>query len=262
MGILQDKKTRVLIVIMVALVFVGLAVANEYYKNFNAQNDPRVVEARRLYENYNTLAQVNNFTALFDLLDSIETIYSNYPHYRNSYEVGVLYNNRSAAYLLMALFNDSIHMFTVDSNLLQISKDSLFSLSSVTGNKSKVIYENWLSVFDNKEEKELKKILKNDFLVGLDGYEKSDIKKFLNRRTEEIINAQIETKRRLSVSYTNLGIIHRHRDEYKDAIECYKRAIDLWDRNLTAENNLNILLGRPTKKRNFIQKMFPPDKKN
>ena len=261
MHLIQNKSTRALIMIMIALVFVGIGIASVYYKYYNAQNDPRVVEARKLYEQYNALAQANNFIALFELLDSIEHIYCQYPHYQNSYEVGVLYNNRSAAYLLMALYNDSMQLFTVNSSLLMLSRDSLFVLSEITGNRSKAIYEKWLQKYGSKQEKEIKLLLKDDFTVGLENFEKSDINKFMKRRVEEILNAQLETKRRLSVSYTNLGIIHRHRDEYKAAIESYKKAMELWDRNLTAENNLNVLLGRPTKKRNFIQKMFPPEKK-
>ena len=35
---------------------------------------------------------------------------------------------------------------------------------------------------------------------------------------------------------------------------------ELWDRNLTAKNNLNVLLGQPMEKRNVIQRMFPPDR--
>lgn len=262
MGFLQHKSTRALIVIMIALVFIGIGAASVYYKNYNAQNDPRVVEARKLYENYNALAQSNNFTALFALLDTIEDIYAQYPHYENSYEVGVLYNNRAAAYLLMGLYKDSIGLFTIDSSLQTLPKDSLLSLSEKAVNKSKSIYENWLQTYHSSDRKELKQLIKKDFKAGLEDYQKQELNKFMNRRVEEIESAQLENKRRLSVSYTNLGIIHRHRNEYKAAIACYKKAIDLWDRNLTAENNLNILLGRPTKKRNFIQKMFPPDKKN
>jgi hypothetical protein len=49
--------------------------------------------------------------------------------------------------------------------------------------------------------------------------------------------------------------------DYEKAINNYQKAIDLWDQNLTAENNLNILLGKPLKKRNLIQKLFPPKRK-
>ena len=69
-----------------------------------------------------------------------------------------------------------------------------------------------------------------------------------------------ETDRRLSVCYTNLGVIERTRGNYQEAIMNYEKALNLWDRNLEAENNLNRLLGRPIKKRNLLQKLFPPDR--
>jgi tetratricopeptide (TPR) repeat protein len=84
--------------------------------------------------------------------------------------------------------------------------------------------------------------------------------KYLRTRTEEILEALEENPRRLSVCYTNLGLIYRYRGEYIKAAEQYKKAIELWDRNLDAENNLNKLLNKPLRKRNFIQRMFPPSK--
>ena len=70
----------------------------------------------------------------------------------------------------------------------------------------------------------------------------------------------METDRRVSVCYTNLGIILRSRDDNEGAAEMYIKALELWEMNLEAENNLNRLLGRPLKKRNIIQKLFPPEK--
>ena len=69
-----------------------------------------------------------------------------------------------------------------------------------------------------------------------------------------------ETPRRLSVSYTNLGIMYRFREDYENAALSYKKAMDLWEDNLSAENNLNILLGRPLKKRSLLRKIFPEPK--
>ena len=83
---------------------------------------------------------------------------------------------------------------------------------------------------------------------------------FIKKRITEITEAQTETKRRLSVSYTNLGLVYRQQLKYEDAVLSYQKAIENWDRNLTAENNLNKLLGRPEKKRNLIQKLFPPER--
>ena len=127
-------------------------------------------------------------------------------------------------------------------------------------NNSITIYENWLMSYDGKSEHEIEKDLEKGFLVGLQDYDDEDQKKFLHRRTKEIIEAQVETKRRLSVSYTNLGLVYRHQLRYEEAALSYQKAIENWDRNLTAENNLNKLMGRPEKKRNLIQKLFPPER--
>ena len=72
--------------------------------------------------------------------------------------------------------------------------------------------------------------------------------------------ALLENNRRLSVCYTNLGLISRFQGNYEDAVKQYEKALALWDRNLDAENNLNKLLNRPIKKRNIIQTLFPPEK--
>ena len=98
------------------------------------------------------------------------------------------------------------------------------------------------------------------FLLGLENYTEKEKINFISKRVSEIVDAQNETPRRLSVAYTNLGIIKRHQEKYKDAIDCYTKAIELWDMNLAAENNLNTLLGRPLKKQNMLRKIFPPKK--
>ena len=114
--------------------------------------------------------------------------------------------------------------------------------------------------YGDKTETELFELIKKSFLIGLDNYSQGQKQKFLKNRVAELKNAQEETKRRLSVSYTNLGLVKRHQLKYDSAAFYYKKAIDLWDRNLTAENNLNILLNNPIKKRNIIQKLFPPER--
>ena len=93
MGLIKNKSTRALILIMCALVFFGVLISHFYYKNSNESVDPRVVDARKLYEKYNSYTQANDFNAIFTLMDSIEMIYSGIEHYNNSYETGVLYNN-------------------------------------------------------------------------------------------------------------------------------------------------------------------------
>jgi hypothetical protein len=36
------------------------------------------------------------------------------------------------------------------------------------------------------------------------------------------------------------------------------KAIKLWDQNLDAQNNLNLLLNEEKVERSFLQKLFPP----
>ncbi len=251
MGFFQNKKNRVLILIMSALVFSGITISYFYYKSINESTDPRIVNARTLYEKYNRYAQNNEFDSIFSLMDSIEFIYTSVDHYKNSYELGVLYNNRAASFLTMALYTDGIEIN---------DQDSLINLADIAANKSIEIYTLWLENFQDKNLIEIERTISDDFYNGLENYDIDQKNKFLKNRIKEIQESQTETKRRLSVSYTNLGIIERHNLQYDSAAICYKKAIDLWDRNLTAENNLNILLGRPIKKRSFIQKLFPPDR--
>lgn len=249
MSIFANTRTRALIIIMCALVLCGFIISRFYYKSVNASVDPRIIPARKLYENYNLFAQENKIDSIFWLMDTIESIYSEIEHYKNSFEVGVLYNNRAAACLSLSMNEDDV-----------IVRDSLLKIAHHAINKSITLYENWFSIYDRKTEEELEKILKNGFLVGLDAYKQEDQQRFLYKRIREIIEAQAETKRRLSVSFTNLGLVYRQQLKYEDAALSYQKAIENWDRNLTAENNLNKLMGRPEKKRNLIQKLFPPER--
>ncbi len=251
MGFFDNNKAKTLFIIMSVIAFSGIVISYFYYKNLNESTDPRILKARKLYENYNVYALNNDFDAIFSLMDSIERIYADYDHYKNSYEIGVLHNNRAASWLTMALYVE---------NIQQRQQDSLLNLAEISSNTSIENYQNWLEKFQGKNSNEIEKLIYENFLLGLEGYNDKQKNEFLLFRIKEIEEAQTETKRRLSVSYTNLGIIERHKLQYNLAARHYKKAIELWDRNLSAENNLNILLGRPLKKRSFIQKLFPPEK--
>lgn len=255
MSITINKNTRAFILGMIALSFVVITVSYFYYKNINSSKDPRVKTAREIYKSYNEYATQNDFEGIFNLLDSVEFIYKSVPHYKESFEIGVLYNNRSAAYLTMAIYNNRSEAYSL------FSKDSLLKSAQSSAHKSISIYESWLNEYENIDTEQIRNSIKDKFIVGLDNYSVKDTDRFLNARVKEIETAQYETKRRLSVAYTNLGIIYRHFEDYENAIKSYQKAIELWDQNLSAENNYNILLGKPLKKRNLIQKLFPPKRK-
>jgi tetratricopeptide (TPR) repeat protein len=251
-----NKNKRALILAMIALSFIVISFSYFYYKSINDSKDPRVKQARELYEKYNEYTSLNDFENIFALLDSVEYIYKGIDHYGESFEVGVLYNNRAAAYLTMAIYENIPEQFSL------ISKDSLLKLAQNSVSESISIYENWLKKYEDKNINQIEQLLQKNFLSGLKkGYSEKQKNKFIQSRIKEIETAQYETERRLSVAYTNLGIIHRHFEQYENAINNYQKAIELWDQNLTAENNLNILLGKPLKKRNLIQKLFPPKRK-
>ena len=258
MILFKDKKVRTLILIMGVLVAVGLMVSRSYYQSINDSYDPRVVPAKKLYSGYNTLAEANDFEGVFLLLDSIETIYNSYPHYKNSYEVGVLYNNRAAVLLTLGMYKDSILVRSKYFNSL--SSDTLFYMAQSAVDKSIAIYELWLKKYKQVDESGLEALLRKDFTIGLENYSAEEIAEFEKRRLTEIQDAQTENLRRLSVSNTNKGIIFRNREQYELAVEQYKKAIDLWDQNMTAQNNLNVLLGRPLETQGMIERLFPPEK--
>jgi tetratricopeptide (TPR) repeat protein len=251
MNVLKNRKSRALIIMMCALVLFSIIFSHLYYKNINASVDPRILEARLLYENYNIYTAENAFDSIFWLMDKIESIYINVDYYRDSYEIGVLYNNRAASWLMKAQLSDPVQPLHQDS-LIQSAESAII--------KSIDIYNTWLSEFSDKDEEVIDRMIRDEFLKGMEEYSPEQQEAFLMNRIDEIVDSQTETNRRLSVAYTNLGIIYRHNLQYDSAALSYKKAIDLWDRNLTAENNLNMLLGRPLKKRSFLQKLFPPDR--
>jgi len=259
MSLIPNKSTRTLILVMIVLVFTGIVISKIYYESINRSVDPRVRLARQMYARYNDYTQSADSHAILALLDSIEMIYSSINHYRTSFEIGVLNNNKTALFLAAALNRKDPKDMTTDA-FRSLNTDSLFALAEETVMTSIGLYTEWLARFKDRNEEEIIQEIESDFLDGLEEFAVKEQEIFLKKRVEESMVAQYETRRRLSVSYTNLGIIYRHREEFAKAAEYNQKALTLWEDNLTARNNLNILLGRPIEKRNFLQKLLPPDK--
>ena len=172
------------------------------------------------------------------------------PGYKESYEPGIVYNNRGSAYLSMALYssNDSIEK----SRLLEISEKNIDS--------SIAIYNTWMDKNNNLTEAELFQIAEPFFPENDVAFKGRNLKKIIRKRAEDLVLAQKETPRRLSVCYTNLGIVQRHQYKQNEAAESYIKAIKLWKDNYTARNNFNVLMGKPPEDRSIIDQLFPPDK--
>ena len=243
---------------MLIVVVAGVLVARSYYGNLNRSVDSRIRQARELYEQYDSYARLGDYHRIFSLLDSIANIYKSTAHYTEAFELGVLYNNRAAALLTIALYRDSIPQSA--NPYYELEPDSVVALAEKQIRKAIALYNRWDMVFSGKSDEEIRAMIESVFMRGLDQTEPALADKYLKRRVSEISEAVVENQRRLSVCYTNLGLVYRTRGEYTEAVAHYEEAMALWDRNLDAENNLNILLNRPIKKRNFIQRMFPPSK--
>jgi len=235
---------------MVVIAIAGLIWAWYYYSSVNSSEDPRVIEAKTIYRRYDMLANDNKYDEILSLLDSMSSIFNKYDDYQNSYEMGVVYNNRVAVLITVALFETS------DNH----KKDSLLSLAKKDALKAINIYNQWIEEFGSLSEKQIRNRLEPIYYSNNSVFETGKNEQYLNKRTEDILLAQKETLRRLSVSYTNIGIILRHQNQYEEAIKMYKKALDLWSSNLTAENNINILLGRPIKERSVLERLFPENK--
>jgi tetratricopeptide (TPR) repeat protein len=244
----QTKKILIGIFIIVGTSFL---VAYIYYTGKNRAEDPRIVRTKFLFRQFDELMKVNNFSSALPLGDTIESILINVPGYMESYEPGIVYNNRGSAYLSMALY--SVNDSTEKIRLLELAKNNIDS--------SILIYNTWLNKYGTISSNELLIYIKPFFPENDVAFKGKNYRKILKKRVSDIVLAQKETPRRLSVCYTNLGIILRHQYKQDDAVDCYIKAIKLWKDNYTARNNFNVLMGKPPKDRSIIDKLFPPDKK-
>jgi len=258
MKVSAQRSTGRLVGIMLVVVVAGILVARSHYRNVNSSVDPRIQRARELYQQYDRYARTGDYYRIFALIDSISAIYKGTPHYEESFEQGVLLNNRAAALMTIALYGDSIP--ETANPYHDLPGDSVVSMAEKSLREAFILYERWNSRFEGKDEPGIRNIIEPEFMMGLEDRDPELAGKYLKNRVKEISEALVENQRRLSVCHTNLGLVYRYREQYPEAVAEYEKAIALWERNLDAENNLNKLLGRPLRKRNFIQRMFPPEK--
>ena len=245
-----NRGTLIVISIMTFLAAAGIIFARSYYGDINRSVDPRVKPAKVLYGRYNLYASENQHNKVFALLDSIKDIYAAVPHYRDSYEKGVIENNRASVYLMMAL-SDSLNKELREIYFALAEKHLLAGIE---------LYDRWLDFFGSLAMEKILLIVEDEFRNDeiLSGNEYLDA--IIKNRVKEIQTAQFETRRRLSVSYTNLGIIRRHENNLEEAYSYYTQALDMWAENHAAKNNINILFGRPVEKQSFMKRLFPPDR--
>jgi len=245
-----ERSSYALILVMLGIFLTGIWYADHYYERINTSEDPRVVRAKQLYQNYNQLAVEKKYHEIFELLDSVALIYAQFNDYKQSYELGVVHNNRAALWLNMALYDlaeglerDSVVLLAKDETLLGINR-----------------YEEWMATFGSYGEEDFDRYLKSVYQKAFPQLDSETRSKYVQKRKQEMLMAQEEMSRRLSVSYTNLGVANRYFGDLEKAVHHYQMAMELWEENLTAENNINVLLGRPLKERSLLHRLFPPEK--
>ncbi|TFG90447.1 MAG: hypothetical protein E4H16_01780 [Candidatus Atribacteria bacterium] len=222
-----------------------------YYRSINNSEDPRIRKAREFLSEYEKLAGgVNSFNS-FHLLDSANRIFRSLPDYKTSFETGIIYNNKSSALLMMAIY---------DSSISETEKKELLSLSLKYCDSSIAIYTAWISDWDGLSPEAVEGKISHFMTRDDPQFFNSDFGKVLQRRVRNICTAQIETPRRLSVSLTNKGTIYRHMMKPDSALLFFQEALSLWNENITAKSNMSVLLGGEPVRATLIQSLFPPDK--
>ncbi len=245
-----NKGTRIIIGVMVILGAIGIAIAWVYYGNINRAVDPRVRQAHMMYGRYNVYASENNAEIVLALLDSIEDIYASVPHYIDSYEMGVLHNNRASVFLTRALSD----------TMVEEIRQHYFSLSERHLIKSMSYYTRWIDLFGEKSKEEITDHVDTEFSADNALSNNKNLDAIIRSRVKEISTAQLEMPRRMSVGYTNMGIIKRHENKPEEAAHYYIKALELWDQNHVAKNNMNVLFGEPIEKQSVLKKLFPPER--
>ncbi len=264
-----SKKLQIFLLVLVMISGAIVASGYFYYQELNRAEDPRIVDARKIMAKYNKLMSDNEADLALLLLDKVEEIYSNTAGYEDSYELGVVENNRGSIFLIKAetalinsgkLKNEKLNSKKLNSekqnNKKTKTKTNDLALAREHITNSINIYVHWLEEVSSMSREEIYDMILPFFRKNDPAFANRDISKIIEKRVNDIIASKLETKRRLSVSYTNLGIINRYEGNFKKAQEQYEKAIELWPENHVAKDNLNRLLGLPVKKRNFIKQIF------
>lgn len=244
------KGTKVILAITFSVSMLALAFAYFYYRDINKSEDPRIKKARELMLQYEKVSgRITSYTN-FSLLDSANAIFRSFPDYATSFETGLIYNNKSSALLIMAMY---------DSSVSESEKSMLLDLSMHYCDSSISTYRRWIEEWDDLSPDAIGQRLR-PYMKDHPAIDSSDFNKVFSRRVKNMTIAQVETPRRLSVSLTNKGTIYRHMMLPDSSLICYQEALALWKDNRLAKSNMNVLLGGEPVKPTLIESLFPPDK--
>ena len=249
---IMTKGTRVILAITLSVSTVAIIFAFFYYRTINRAADPRVKKAGEYLQLFDKVSGSKESIDSFYLLDSAAAVFSSLPDYRQSFENGVIYNNKCSSLLINAIYDTSIS---------ENEKNVLLSLSIKYCDSSIAVYKKWLADWEDLTPQEIERRIKPYMQPDDLAFKGFNYDRIISRRIKDIGLAGIETRRRLSVSLTNRGMIFRHMMMPDSSIKCYTEALELWEDNRIAKSNLNVLMGGEPVKPGIIESLFPPDRR-
>lgn len=246
-----SRGTRVVFIITLVICLSAILIAMAYYRGINRSADPRILPIRELISQAEELSSGLNGAASAYLLDSALVLVRAIPGYGQSWETGVIYNNLSSTWLMMALY---------DSTLQEHEKEELFHTAGRYADSSLYIYRRWMADWGSISTEEIASRISPWFTPDDPAFTGLNPDKIFRKRVKDISSAQVETPRRISVSLTNLGTVHRHLSQPDSALSCFTEALELWGENRAAKSNLQVLKGGEPVRPSLLKSLFPPQK--
>jgi hypothetical protein len=246
-----SKGTKVVLVITFSVSALAVLFAIFYYRDLNNLEDPRTKKARELLALFDKESvRISDFSS-FSLLDSANAVFRSYPDYESSFETGVIYNNKCSSLLMAAIY---------DTTISSTEKSKMLDLSMSYCDSSITVYKNWISNWEELSGDDIAEKIRPLINENDNHFKGLNFRRIFERRVKDLIAAQVETPRRLSVSLSNKGTIYRHKFLVDSALLCYQNALTRWKDNRTAKSNLSVLMGGEPVKPSIIESLFPPDK--
>jgi len=252
---IQTGTKKVLLVTI--LVTLGIILYSMYYyREINRSVDPRIVDAKKAFGEYGKLMKANRYDAAIVILDKIEAIYTAVPGYEESFELGVVSINKGSVYLIRV---ETEHL-SEKKTVLEETLALYLKFAKENTEKGVANYMKWKQTFGKLSPDEIKTLLSSSFKKEDPAFKGYNFDQILARRITEIGEAQLEIDRRISVSYTNLGVVARYEKKNDVSKKYYEDALKLWSENHVAENNLRVLHGKEIKKRTIVEQLFPKER--
>ncbi|MCU0362915.1 MAG: hypothetical protein MUE32_06125 [Bacteroidales bacterium] len=249
--VVVTRGTRVVFLITLVVSLLAVLAAAIYYRQLNRAEDPRILEARRILNESSELRADEPVTAVFARLDSAAAIFRSLPDYCDSFEPGIIQNNKCSMLLLSAIY---------DTTLSESGREIMLNMAMQYCDSSISVYERWIMAWGGQDEVQLRAAIEPYMKKDDPAFSGLNYDRILGRRVKSLAAAQIETKRRLSVSFTNKAAIYRHLGDVDSSLIFLNRALELWAGNRTAKSNLSVLMGGKPEKPSLVESLFPPER--